>query len=643
MHKAPYVIYPLAALAIVIAMYWAGLHGGFFFDDSPNILEVGGIRLSSLSMTALASALASGTTGALGRPISQLSFALNYFLSGYDPFYFKLTNLAIHCLNVVLVFFVSLHLVTAFLVEKRSKAAYCLASIIAFSWAIHPIQLTSVLYVVQRMTSLSALFLLGALLLHVHVRQSESLGRRESAFLLIIAWVVLWPLSVLSKESGVLFFGYVAAYELTIRRAHHRGLDTFGRVVFFSTFAAIAVLAALFFTPLFKFYLSGYSHRSFSLPERLLTEARVIWEYIGLITIPRQEAFGLFHDDIVISSGLLEPPTTFLAIFGLAGLAYSAWLLRLRAPLISFGIAWFFVGHSLESTFLPLEIAHEHRNYLPLLGICLLPIGPLTSLAKCSGITRTVSVTLCCAFVAYLGLLTFLRSSMFGNDGLRTQIETQHHPRSARSNYEAGRFLTDIAGNDRSNTIALSLARKHYELATSSDADFKLGLLGQIRIDCLMSDQRNEEVIAELARRLEKTIFAPGDATLMFHLQEMTRTGKLCLRRSDVDGLFVAALANSRVSPDVRMLLHSWHADYLWLHEHDLTAALNAIERALQISPRNPSNLLKLAQLLYISGDSSHARVVLTELQGKQLQPEERDTLNNLLSSLDENYLQKDQ
>jgi hypothetical protein len=115
---------------------------------------------------------------------------------------------------------------------------------------------------------------------------------------------------------------------------------------------------------------AGYDLRPFSLVERLMSEGRILWFYLGLMVAPRMAAFGLYHDDIAVSTGLFSPWTTLPALLGLAGLAWLAWRVRKSAPLAAFGIAWFLIGHSLESTVLPLELAHEHRNYLPLLGVC---------------------------------------------------------------------------------------------------------------------------------------------------------------------------------------------------------------------------------------------------------------------------------
>jgi hypothetical protein len=74
--------------AVLVAIYWPGLHGGFFFDDGASILFAQGVRLEHLSPGSIHQALVSGAAGPSGRPVAQLSFALNYYFNGFDPFFF---------------------------------------------------------------------------------------------------------------------------------------------------------------------------------------------------------------------------------------------------------------------------------------------------------------------------------------------------------------------------------------------------------------------------------------------------------------------------------------------------------------------------------------------------------------------------
>jgi len=98
--------------------------------------------------------------------------------------------------------------------------------------------------------------------------------------------------------------------------------------------------------------------------------------------------------------------------------------------------------------------------------------------------------------------------------------------------------------------------------------------------------------------------------------------------------MFAAALANPGVLPGTQAILHSWHADYLWLHEHDLAAARRALGQSLALNPSNSSNRLKWAQLLMLSGEMPQARQLLLALRAEYFSAEERKTLNELLAAL---------
>ena len=371
-----------ALLLLGVAIYWPGLSGGFFFDDSVNILEPAGVQLKSISWESLLNVWESGVGGPLGRPVSMLTFAANYYLSGFSPFWFKLTNLLIHCGNAVLVYFLSLFLVRA--AESINRigwySARLIAAVVAALWAFNPIQLTSVLYVVQRMTSLSSMFLLMALILHIWARQRQGWSWANVACY-VAAWGVLLPLAVLSKETGVLYFLYVATYEALLHRNFAGGLDRFAKL--YLVLLGLACLGLLLYLGLGSGagLLGGYKDRTFTFAERVLSEFRIIWAYIGLILTPSLPNFGLYHDDFVVSTGIFKPIGTVFAILGLVILLLFAWLVRTRAPIVAFGIIWFFVGHSLESTIFPLELMHEHRNYLPSIGIMLV-IGAVLTFGK---------------------------------------------------------------------------------------------------------------------------------------------------------------------------------------------------------------------------------------------------------------------
>lgn len=617
-------------ILMLSGIYWAGLKGAFFFDDYTSILTVKGVQLQALTIDSLRQAWFSGGAGPSGRPVAQLSFALNYYFSGFDPFAFKATNLVIHLLNGLLIFWLAKRLLNAAQPMANERHLLMASGTVAALWLLHPIQLLPVLHVVQRMTSLSALFLLAAFWLHIHARQRGGLA---SSFILWPAWIVLWPLSFLSKEIGLLFPAFVLAWELILHRSVKGQLDRLARL--FAALAGVCVVAVLAYalSPRAQWLWAGFEMRPFSLVERLLTEGRVLLFYLGLIAFPRPEAFGLYHDDIAISTGWLIPWTTLPALLSLAVLLGLAWWTRKRAPVVAFGIVWFFIGQALESTVLPLELAHEHRNYLPLFGLTLASGWGLLQALERQGARKTIGVSLVLAAMAYFPFVTALRSNQFGDEGLRTQLEAQHHRSSPRAQFDAGRVLAGLPDATSPNSPAYSFALRHYEIANELDPAFKMGWLGMINLSCMAGRSPNKEWVTELAHRLQFTPFAPSDRNVLYGLKEMSIAGTVCLGRVDVNGLFAAALANSGVSPAVAAMLHSWHADYLWLHEKDMSAARGALAQSLKLNPVNLSNRLKWAQLLYLDGEHELARQLLLALKGQNLLVEERQTLNELLAT----------
>ena len=601
-----------------------GLGGGFFFDDYPNIVENPSIQIESLDGASLRQALAGPAASPFGRPVSVASFALTHYFFGLDAYAFKAVNLAIHLFNGLLVFWLARQLLGAFPPRRRDGLALWLAA----AWLLHPIQLLAVLHAVQRMSSLSALFLLAGQLLHIRARERGGLAG------LLLAWGVCWPLSFFSKESGALFPFFILAWELIVRRAAQDGLDRYARAL--AVLAGLTFLAGLAYLalPSGRWLLAGYESRPFTLAERLLTEGRVLWFYLGLIALPRLEALGLQHDDIGLSTGLIEPWTTMPALLGLAGLAWLAWRLRARAPLVAFGIAWFLIGHALESSLLPLEIAHEHRNYVPLFGVLIAAAALLGRALEAAGSRKTLGLALAGLALLYLPFVTALRAHQFGDAVRRTQIEAQHHRGSARAQFDAGRALALLPDASLRDSPARSFAQAHLQRAGELDANFKTSWLLLIHLDCRAGLGADPALVEELARRLQETPFGPGDVTTLYAMKEMAIEGSLCLARPEMERLFAAAQANPRLGPHPRMLMHSWLADYLALKARDLPAATAELDRALAISPHHPSNRLKRAQLDFLQGRYKEAAGRLDGLGDAALAGAERKTLAQLRACL---------
>jgi len=619
--------------AITTALLYApGLEGAFFFDDIPNIVTATELHLRKITVESLLAIWSNGHSGILFvRPVAQLSFALNHFFSGLSPYAFKATNLGIHLLCGWLVAVLSFHLFKEHSpAEKQSTGNGIIVFLVTTVWLLHPIQLLPVLHVVQRMTSLSALFLLSALILHIKGREKNALTP------IALAWMFFWPLACLSKETGALFPLFAVSWELTIHRKKRGRIDQFAFTLSLLLLLALVGSGVYAVSENGQWLWAGYSQRSFSLKERLLTEARVLWFYLGLIAFPRLEALGLYHDDIAVSTGLFQPITTLLSFTGIAGLALLAWNLRLRAPLISLGIAWFLTGHLMESTVLPLEIAHEHRNYFPVLGI-LLALGACLRYPTASpGPARTVAATLAAGAVAWCSLITGIRAHQFGDEVRRTQIESQHHRASSRAQFDAGKAFLSLPEAAVPTNPVYGFAKEHFRLASDLNLNSKMGLVGKIRLACQAGLPADDDDLRELSHRLKATPFAPGDQSALFALKELVIASRSdCVTREQLANLFSAADKNPTTTIRARSLMRSWHADYLWLSQKDLPGAMSALKSSLALAPTSPSNRLKWAQLVFISGDLQEARRLLLPLRETQLSAEEQKTLEEVLAGLE--------
>lgn len=586
----------LAAAALVflgLTVYWPGLGGGFVFDDYPNLVNNQYVHAQSLDYSALRQAALTGFSGLFGRPVSMLSFGLNHALMGLDPFYFKLTNLVIHAVNGVLIYVLTSLLLTALGQQTTRRAVPAtairwVALATAGAWMLHPICLTSVLYVVQRMTSLAALFTLLGLIAYSWGRLCALQGRGGLVGI-GVALLVCWPLAALSKENGALLPLYLFVIELTIFgfRSARRSLSLlllglFGLVL---VLPLVGVLYALWAYP--EFWLNGYQHRDFGLMERVLTQTRVLWFYVGLILLPANARLSLFHDDFPLSAGLLAPPLTVVALVGWVGVFAAALWLRKRAPVLSFGVLFFLAGHSMESTILPLEMVHEHRNYLPAYGLlvaliyyALLPYRE----ARWWRLQRYGTVL----FVALLAVTTAIRASVWGDPVLLSLMELERNPRSARIAYDAGVVYASLAehaeGEARQRAVERGIAL--LERTVALDPNHAAAYASLIILASSQGRDLDPRWLSGLRQVLaEGRILAstPGAVESLLNCQ---MKGTCHLPEPYIDELIRGMLGNAHLQGRMAAIILTILSRYLWEYVQDYGSAFEFSRMAVQASPQ---------------------------------------------------------
>ena len=364
---------------MVIAAYWPGLHGPLVFDDQLNITENRAVAIHDLSYSSLKKALLSNNSGPLKRILPALSFGINHYQAGgfKNTLVFKVTNLVIHLISFALAFWLAYLLWpklftstadTSFSTTQKNRILP--AFLVALVWALHPIQLTSVTYVVQRMTSMSGASVLLGLCLFVVGRYRLEQNKSAALALMALGIVGGTLLGLMSKENAALLTLYAGVIEYTLFKRHGLNADQRKRLnIFYSLVLLVPVIFGLFYVFVYPGMVAGGQP---TLNERLLTEARVLWLYLYMFWVPDITVMGLFHDDILVSTDWITPVTTLSAIFGWLGVLLLAFIGRRKIPVFTFALAWYLVGHSMESSVLPLKLIFEHRNYVPSFAMALL-------------------------------------------------------------------------------------------------------------------------------------------------------------------------------------------------------------------------------------------------------------------------------
>lgn len=446
----------LALLVILLAVlcFVPGLGGGFIFDDRANIEQNTALHIDRLDGERLLHAAYSFQPGNGSRSLSMLSFALDYWRGGLDAATFKTTNLLIHALTALaLVLFLRRLLM---LLQWSRYHAEMGAVLLAGLWAVHPLQVSSVLYVVQRMQTLVTLFMVLSMWAYLAMRQAQMEGRRSRQYGVLV--LLFWVLGLASKEDAALFPLYTLALELTVLgfAGTSQRLTAAWRRGYLLLVLAGVVVYALVLVP--HYWQWGvYPGRDFSSYERLLTQGRVLVMYIGQMLLPLPSRLPFFYDDLVVSRGLLQPISTLLALVLLAGLLIWAWCWRRRRPLFAFGVLLFFAGHFMTSNVLNLELAFEHRNHLPLIGVLLAVADLCVGLFQRLTLRLRAAVSVMMIVLVAAGAGTVWRAHIWGSPLLFAAHTLQLAPHSERawlmlggvyadkSRYEAGNLWLDRA------------------------------------------------------------------------------------------------------------------------------------------------------------------------------------------------------
>lgn len=500
------------AVFLCVASYWIGLRGPFLLDDPSNLAVIQRWLSGEIS---LGDVLSAHTSSPIGRPLAMASLALSAWLGGYQPVAFKVGNLIVHLLCGLVAYMLVRRV--ALQDQRLQPIASQVAAIVAALWLLHPLQVSTVLYSVQRMAQLSALCMLLGLWLYMVVRSRLQQGVSMPALAgLFLGVPLLTVLGALSKENALLLPALCLVLELGCFRppAQPRAIKAF-----FALNLCLPLLAGLTWFAMKPARLMGaYIQRDFNWYERLLTQARALCDYVWKLVFPNPSSMGVYTDDFLASTGLLSPPTTVLAVLALLAISAAAWHWRRSQPALFIGWGMFLVGHAVESSLLPLELYFEHRNYFPMLGVLYALVGLLVAAGeRLNDRGRLMGRVAAVAAVALLAFTTHGRARDWQDDLLLAESAVAARPDSMRAQ------LAVVAAAVRRNDMERAF-RALDAMTTSNRARVRAqGHLNRINLECALRHAANPADL-EAAMRDAPARVSKDDAETFDLLFNNTRT-----------------------------------------------------------------------------------------------------------------------
>lgn len=471
---------------LIFTIYSNTFNASWHFDDKPNIINNYGLHLQDLQPESLFQTFFSNPTNPwasntkLYRPIACLTFALNWYFCKDNVAGYHIVNILIHLLAAFFLFLAIQKLSGSPKLKNRFKdSSYFIALLAAVFWAVNPIQTQAVTYIIQRMASLATLF-----------------------FILSLYFYIAGRLASFRLKQVMFFFGSLTAFILGVGCKENVALLPFSLIllelIFFqdfkwqvnkrSTLFVLGIICSgfiigglvLYFKHDLFFFLKGYTCRPFSLTQRLMTECRILIFYLSQLFFPAPYRLSIEHD-ILISTSLFKPWTTLPAILSVICLISAGLAWMKKWPLFSFAILFFFLNHIVESSFLPLELVFEHRNYLPSLFL-FFPVAAgcnyLIEYLKKRKYWLSWLAAACIIFIIFgLGMATYTRNKVWATEKSLWQDAMQKAPARARPVLNV---IFDLVHGKNANPAyyegALKAYRKTLEL-DHSRKPFKPGIL----------------------------------------------------------------------------------------------------------------------------------------------------------------------
>jgi tetratricopeptide (TPR) repeat protein len=457
----------VALLALGLAAYANAFQSAFVFDDIKHVRDNPLIRDLHNYLGSLAGYRVLPT-----RFVGYLTFAVNYRLGGTAVGGYHAFNVAVHVLNALLVYAL---VVTTFRAPRVARSALAPhAPAIAFAAAAlfvaHPLQTQAVTYVVQRLTSLAALFYLAAVVLYARWRLATpgaSRARRAVPYALALLAAVL---AMRTKEIAFTLPFAIVLYELSFFEPAPRRWSALAP--FLATAAIIPLTLLDLGRPAGQLLSEATAatrvQTGMGRLEYLTTQAAVVVTYLFLLLLPVGQ--NLDHDYPLYPSPLAPEVLSAAAVL-LSLAAFGVWLHRRAAAsgpraldpagrLAAYGIAWWFLALAVESSVIPIvDVIYEHRAYLPSVGFFVavaLAIAAAARRRPGASVSRT-TVAVGAALALLLVFATRARNEVWKDEISVWTDAAEKSPGKARPHLNLGTALAE-AGRHREAVAPLRRA-----------------------------------------------------------------------------------------------------------------------------------------------------------------------------------------
>ncbi len=489
---------------LIFIIYGNTFDAAWHFDDFSNIVHKPEIHIRNLNLESFRNIFLPlpDQDRSVHRPISRMTLALNWYWGQDQVFGYHLINTMVHCITACLLYLTILQLYRSPQISNGDQVnAHFISLLTAVLWAANPVQTQAVTYIVQRMAAMAAMFYVGGLYCYIKGRISTDHTRKALFF---SGCALSFLLALLSKENALTFpvalvlLEFLFFQDLSNQRVRKRFYLTgiiLGVAIVALGIGILIFMNSVTFTDLNIFY----ADRFFTPGERLLTQARVIVFYLGLLFYPMPHLLSIEHD-IMISKGLLVPWTTLVSILVICLMIGVSVSQIKKRPLLAFGLLFFFLNHAIESTVLPLELIFEHRNYLPS-AFLFLPVAAglkytLDYYNKSKPSMYIIVGAFICLWIIGIGSATYIRNEVWHTEKTLWDDALKKAPGASRPHHNQGSLYHQQGEYEKAlQYYRQALTRKSHLRTDSAMTLHGIASVHFKRGDFLEADQTYREII----------------------------------------------------------------------------------------------------------------------------------------------------